>query len=59
MGNKMTQIHGVAISRPLAVGAVAVLCTIFIHALAIGTTVNFSATRENVAGPAQACLSIF
>jgi hypothetical protein len=37
----MTQIHGVAISRPLAVGSVAVLCTIFIHALAIGATVNF------------------
>jgi hypothetical protein len=37
----MTQIHGVAIARPMAVGAVAVLCTIFIHALAIGATVNF------------------
>jgi Ion channel len=37
----MTQIHGVAISRPLAVGSVAVLCTILIHALAIGATVNF------------------
>ena len=37
----MTQIHGVAISRPLWVGSVAVLCTIFIHALAIGATVNF------------------
>jgi Ion channel len=40
-GNKMTQLHEVAISRPLAVGSVAVLCTIFIHALAIGATVNF------------------
>ena len=37
----MTRIHGVAISRPLVVGSVAVLCTIFIHALAIGSTVNF------------------
>jgi hypothetical protein len=37
----MTQIHGVAISRPLAVGSVAVLCTILIHALAVGATVNF------------------
>lgn len=37
----MTQIHGVAISRPLAVGSAAVLCTIFIHALAVGATVNF------------------
>lgn len=26
---------------PLAVGAIAVLCTIFIHALALGATVNF------------------
>jgi hypothetical protein len=37
----MTQMHGVAILRPLAVGLVTVLCTIFIHALAIGATVNF------------------
>jgi hypothetical protein len=36
----MTQIHGVAISRPLALGSVAVLCTIIIHALAIGAIVN-------------------
>ena len=40
-GNKMTQIHGVAILRPLAVGSVAVLCTIFIHVLAIVATVRF------------------
>jgi hypothetical protein len=40
-GNTMTQIHGVAILRPLAVGSVAVLCTILIHALAVGATVNF------------------
>lgn len=37
----MTQIHGVAILRPLTVGSVAVLCTVLIHALAIGATVNF------------------
>jgi len=37
----MTQIHRVAILIPLAVGAGAVLCTIFIHALALGATVNF------------------
>lgn len=37
----MTQIDGVAIVRPLAVGSVAVLCTILTHALAIGATVNF------------------
>jgi hypothetical protein len=37
----MTQIHQVAIATPLAVGAGAVLCTIFIHAMALGATVNF------------------
>ena len=37
----MTQIQGVAIFRPLAVGSFAVLCTIFIHALAVGATLNF------------------
>jgi hypothetical protein len=38
---KMTQIHRIAILIPLVVGAVAVLCTIFIHALALIATVNF------------------
>jgi hypothetical protein len=37
----MTQTHQVAILIPLAVGAIAVLCTIFIHALAVDATVNF------------------
>jgi len=37
----MTQTHQVAILIPLAVGAIAVLCTIFIHALAVGAIVNF------------------
>jgi hypothetical protein len=37
----MPQIHRVAILIPLAVGAIAVLCTIFIHALALVATVNF------------------
>ena len=37
----MTQVHQVAIVRPLTVGAGAVLCTIFIHGLALGATVNF------------------
>ena len=37
----MTQAHQVAIVTPLTVGAAAVLCTIFIHALALGATVNF------------------
>jgi hypothetical protein len=37
----MAQTHQVAILVPLAVGTSAVLCTIFIHALAVGATVNF------------------
>ena len=37
----MIQVHQVAIVAPLIVGAGAVLCTIFIHALALGATVNF------------------
>jgi ion channel len=38
---KMTQIPRVAILIPSAVGAIAVLCTIFIHALLLIATVNF------------------
>ena len=41
MAEEMTQTHQVAILIPLAVGASAVLCTIFIQALAVGATVNF------------------
>jgi len=37
----MTQTPQVAMLVPLAVGACAVLCTILIHALAVGATVNF------------------
>jgi hypothetical protein len=37
----MTQIHRIAILIPLMVGAAAVVCTIFIHALALIATVNF------------------
>ena len=37
----MTQIQQVSIAKPLAIGGIAVLCTIFIHALAVGATVNF------------------
>jgi hypothetical protein len=37
----MIQVHQVALGTPLVVGAGAVLCTIFIHALALGATVNF------------------
>jgi Ion channel len=38
---EMTQTPQVAMLVPLAVGACAVLCTILIHALAVGATVNF------------------
>ena len=37
----MTQIHQIATLIPLAVGASAVVCTIFIHALTVSATVNF------------------
>jgi hypothetical protein len=37
----MTQIHRIAPLIPLAVGASAIVCTIFIHALALSVTINF------------------
>jgi hypothetical protein len=37
----MTQIPRIPISIPLAVGVVPILCTIFIHALAVMATVSF------------------
>ncbi len=37
----MTQIHRVPILIPLAIGAIAVLATIFIHAMAVSATVSF------------------
>jgi hypothetical protein len=37
----MTQAHRVAILVPLAVGVSAVVCTLLIHGLAVGATVNF------------------
>lgn len=37
----MTQMHRITILVPLAVGAVATLCTIMIHALPLTATVNF------------------
>src|SRR5215475_11464296 len=40
-GGKMTQNHQFAVLYPLVVGAGAVPCTIFIHALALAATVNF------------------
>src|SRR5258708_16460573 len=39
-GGKMTQNHQFAILYPLVVGAGAVTCTIFVHALALAATVN-------------------
>src|ERR1700742_58303 len=39
-GGKMTQTHHFAILYPLMVGVGAVACTIFVHALALGATVN-------------------
>ena len=41
MTEEMAQIHSVRILIPLAVGSIAVLCTIFIHALTLGASVNF------------------
>ena len=41
MTEEMAQIHPVRILIPLAVGSVAVLCTILIHALTLGASVNF------------------
>lgn len=41
MTEQMAQIHPVRILIPLAVGSIAVLSTIFIHALTLGATVNF------------------
>lgn len=37
----MTQVHRIAILAPLAVGLVAVICTIIIHALPLSATVAF------------------
>jgi len=53
----MTQTPRVAILVPLAVGAGAVLCTIFIHALAVGAIVNFF-RHEKRLGRAGSTLSI-
>jgi hypothetical protein len=40
-GGTITQIHKVAILIPLMVGVSAVVCTILIHALAVGAMINF------------------
>jgi len=47
----MMQIHRIAILAPLAVGAVAVVCTIMIHALPLGATIGF-VRREKKLGRA-------
>ena len=38
----------VAILKPLEVGAIAVLCTIFIHGLALGATINYFRYEKRV-----------
>src|SRR5215475_6763001 len=47
----MMQIHRVAILVPLVVGGVTVICTIFIHSLPLGATVQF-VRREKKLGRA-------
>jgi Ion channel len=51
LGGSMTQTHRIAILAPLAVGMVAVICTIMIHSLPLGATVNF-VRRERKLGRA-------
>jgi Ion channel len=50
--NLMMQVQPIAIGKPLIVGAGATLCTILIHALALGATVNLfrRETRLGYAG---------
>src|SRR5258708_8036661 len=50
-GGSMMQMHGIAILAPLAVGLVAVICTIMIHALPLSATVDFM-RRERKLGRA-------
>ena len=44
----MTETHQAALLTPLAVGSGTVLCTIFIHALAVGATVNYFRYEKKV-----------
>jgi len=53
LGGSMTQSHRIAMLAPLAVGLVAVLCTIMIHALPLSATVDF-VRRERKLGRAGA-----
>ena len=52
LGGSMTQRHRIAMLAPLAVGLVAVICTIMIHALPLSATVEF--VRERKLGRAGA-----
>jgi hypothetical protein len=51
LDGNMTQIHRIAILAPLAVGLVAVICTIMIHALPLSATIDF-VRRERKLGRA-------
>jgi len=53
LGGSMTQRHRIAMPAPLAVGPVAVICTIMIHALPLSATVDF-VRRERKLGRAGA-----
>jgi len=53
LGGSMTQRHRIAMPAPLAVGPVAVICTIMIHALPLSATVDF-VRRERTLGRAGA-----
>ena len=53
LGGSMTQRHRIAMHAPLAVGPVAVICTIMIHALPLSATVDF-VRRERKLGRAGA-----
>src|SRR5499427_797624 len=53
----MTHIHRIATLIPLAVGASAVVCTIFLHALTVSATVNF-VRHERTRGRAGASVRI-
>jgi Ion channel len=44
-----TQAHGIALLLPLTVGAIAVLCTIIIHALVLSAAVNFVRRERRLA----------
>lgn len=57
LGGSMTQTHRIAILVPLAVGLVAFLCTIMIHALPLSATIDF-VRRERKLGRAGRSFSV-